>query len=396
MKKSFSLIIVVLFFSLTAQAQFTQTSNGATNSYKIKLDGSIDPAPFEDQKPFQLNDGQLKQKHCSGAIADLNCYSGIIKQQAQEMNRRDQARAVRHAEINGSYRPLTNYYQGKQIVLDTSDQESCLEIRAQLLNYNLEAAQATESLFNLCEGDPKYPFDTVKTITIMGEVSEEYVRSYSLEKLTNTDRTLINETRNVLVAMGGMMGFMYTLPESVTKWGPDSEIKWHENVSRRPVIDKDDPAINYIGHPLSGAFYYTIARNLGYSKWQSFGYTVVMSTFFWEYGFEAMAERPSIQDLIVTPIIGSLIGEVFYEREQKIIANGGRVNGSRTLGKIALFILNPIGRISEQINKVLGRRMIQDSKLEFVTSRRKTYPILGDSPRDNYIGLRVRLIGNFF
>lgn len=373
--------VVYLFISFSANAQH----------YKVNLDGTVQERPGDFQVPKQLD-----QKFCSGAISDLNCYSGIIKSQARELNRRDESHAIRRAQINGNYKPLTNYYQGKQIFLDTSDQQSCLEIRAELLNYNLQAAKSTESLENLCEPDPKFPFDTLKTITIMGEVNEDYIRSFSLEKLTDTDRTLINESRNVLLAMGGMMAFMYTLPENVTKWGPDSEIKWHENVSRRPVIDKDDPLINYVGHPLSGAFYYTVARNLGYSKWQSFGYTVVMSTFFWEYGFEAMAERPSIQDLIITPTLGSLLGEVFFDREQKIIANGGRVNGSRTLGKIALFLLNPIGRFSEQINRALGQQMIQDSKLELVTSRRKTNPMLPNSPRSNYIGVQVRLVGNFF
>ncbi|MFZ2890098.1 DUF3943 domain-containing protein, partial [Sulfuricurvum sp.] len=52
-----------------------------------------------------------------------------------------------------------------------------------------------------------------------------------------------------------------------------------------------------------------MARNDGLSIGESAAFSTLMSTFFWEYGYEAFAEVPSIQDLIFTPLVGSLFGE---------------------------------------------------------------------------------------
>ncbi|WP_203249645.1 MULTISPECIES: DUF3943 domain-containing protein [Cysteiniphilum] len=64
----------------------------------------------------------------------------------------------------------------------------------------------------------------------------------------------------------------------------------------------------YIGHPYAGAIYYMAARDSGFGEFESFLYSAFISTFFWEYGVEAFAEVPSIQDLIVTPVDGWLLG----------------------------------------------------------------------------------------
>jgi hypothetical protein len=158
-------------------------------------------------------------------------------------------------------------------------------------------------------------------------------------------------------------------------------------VTRRPVIDKDDPVVNYIGHPLAGAAYYTMARHTGLSEMESFGYSVLMSTFFWEYGFEALAERPSIQDLIVTPVIGSLLGELFYQAELSIRANQGELLGSRRVGKVAMVVLNPMGSISGGINKVLGSKFIQSAQSELVMRRRR---IPFTDIQSSYLGLEMK------
>jgi hypothetical protein len=149
------------------------------------------------------------------------------------------------------------------------------------------------------------------------------------------------------------------MPSSVTKWEDDGERKslsqkWKENVKAGPVWDEDEFFINYIGHPVSGAWYYTLARNDGFDEFDSFLYSVFLSTFVWEYGYEAFAEIPSIQDLFSTPIIGSLMGEGMYYLEKQLDANSGIIWGSKYLGNISYFFLNPFGRMANGMESLLN------------------------------------------
>ena len=82
-------------------------------------------------------------------------------------------------------------------------------------------------------------------------------------------------------------------------------------------------AINYLGHPISGAVYYVMARNDGLNPFESFIFSTLMSSFFWEYGYEAFAEIPSMQDLVSTPIVGAFMGEYMHYLEGVLDENGG-------------------------------------------------------------------------
>lgn len=260
--------------------------------------------------------------------------------------------------------------QGFWINVDTRDQVACQEVYHSIRN--LKTNVAATSLQDFCHFDPANPMLSVMVFQDVN--ATEFRREINLSQLKTTDQSLMTDTRNLAITMVGVMGLLWVLPESVSKWDK-SEIrnsknglftKYAENVSQKPVIDKDDWAINWIGHPLSGAAYYTLARHNNLSMMQSFGYSVVMSTFFWEYGFEAFAERPSIQDLLITPIVGSLLGEMFYRAEQNILANGGRLAGSKKLGKVALVVLNPMGAVSNSINKAVGTKVVQDAKADWL------------------------------
>ena len=188
-------------------------------------------------------------------------------------------------------------------------------------------------------------------------------------------RRLRSQTTLLLGAGVAAAGVLYCMPESVTNWDRDDGIedlpsRWWKNVSRSPVWDKDDWAINYVGHTYCGGVYYMMARKSGYNQWDSFVYTTLMSTFFWEYGIEAFAERPSIQDLFVTPLGGWLYGEWAYRCEQRIEENDNRVLGSKAIGGISLFLLDPIDHLGQGVNHLLGREWILTGR---VTLRTQTY-----------------------
>jgi len=202
---------------------------------------------------------------------------------------------------------------------------------------------------------------------------------------------LWSQTRLVFVSGLVAAGILYTMPSDITGWDKDvdaSELanRWWDNVSRKPVWDKDDWIINYVGHAYFGGVYYQVARKSGYNQWDSFVYTTLMSTFFWEYGIEAFAERPSIQDLIYTPISGWLCGEWAYHAEQRILSNNSQVLGSDMLGSISLFFLDPVDHIGDWVNHLSGRDLVITGAVTVGTPR---------SGADHGSMFGVRLAGRF-
>lgn len=146
-------------------------------------------------------------------------------------------------------------------------------------------------------------------------------------------------------------GLLWSMPESVSNWDKE-EIKekgilwkWKENVKAGPVWDEDDWFLNYVTHPYSGGVYYMTARSSGFTVLESFGYSAIMSTFFWEYGIEAFAEIPSVQDLIITPVLGSVVGEGFFYAKKSILKNDRRVLKSRFLGYTSLLLMDPFNTL---------------------------------------------------
>ncbi len=175
-------------------------------------------------------------------------------------------------------------------------------------------------------------------------------------------------------------GVLWVLPESFTKWDKEEILdyglinKWKDNVKTGPVWDKDDFFLNYIMHPWAGGVYYMSARGSGYKKWESFVYSALMSTFMWEYGVEAFAEIPSIQDLIVTPVLGSILGEQFFRWKGNIIRNERKVLNSRFLGATSLFVMDPFNQVLDSFgyktkNKIKTYSIIAPIQYDFISNK---------------------------
>lgn len=156
----------------------------------------------------------------------------------------------------------------------------------------------------------------------------------------------------VLFAAGvSTLGILELLPEDATAWNKE-ELRqtpffkrWWKHVSNGPVWDHDNWIFNYVLHPYAGAAYYMSARSLGFSQIQSFAYCFCISTFFWEYGIEAFMEKPSIQDLIITPVCGMILGETFYKIKRGIVANDYLLCNSRFLGNLVSFLVDPVNEV---------------------------------------------------
>ncbi len=144
----------------------------------------------------------------------------------------------------------------------------------------------------------------------------------------------------------GIVG-LYLMPENVTNWDREKfGVKsWFENVRMGPKLDNDSFIFNEILHPYFGAMYYMQPRMAGFSWMASAFFSFITSTLFWEYGLEAFVEVPSWQDLVITPLLGSILGEGFYQLTRYIQRNEGKLFGSLFLGRLAIALMDPIGFI---------------------------------------------------
>ncbi len=153
----------------------------------------------------------------------------------------------------------------------------------------------------------------------------------------------------VLVAGGILtLGILSVLPEDATAWNKKETRtvpmfqRYFDHVMHGPVIDKDNAIFNYVLHPYAGAAYYMSARSQGFNVWQSWLYSFLVSTVFWEFGVEAFMEYPSIQDLIITPMGGLVLGEAFYLAKRYIVQHDYELLGTKWLGYPVAFLLDPV------------------------------------------------------
>jgi hypothetical protein len=186
--------------------------------------------------------------------------------------------------------------------------------------------------------------------TMIRKYQSVYTRPYSFWENDIEFKLAKAQVWTVLGASLAGLGILYLMPESFTNWDKDdsSDIfkKWRKNVKEGPVRDEDDWFLNWITHPYWGAVYYMSARSAGANAPVSFLYSAFVSTFFWEYGIEAFAEVPSIQDLIITPVVGSIIGEGFYLSKRHILSNDYHLLNSTILGHTAIFLMDPVSEVA--------------------------------------------------
>jgi hypothetical protein len=178
---------------------------------------------------------------------------------------------------------------------------------------------------------------------------------YSLLKST-PDYKRLRINSGVMIGLSGLAtGVTFMLPESISNWDR-AEISsrslgsnWWAHVSKGPVMDADNAFMNRVAHPYAGSIYYMSARGAGFSAPYSLLYSFVASTFFWEYGIEAFMEIPSLQDLIITPTQGALLGETFYLAKRAIAANNYELFDSKLLGCTAAFLIDPVNELTDYL-----------------------------------------------
>lgn len=195
------------------------------------------------------------------------------------------------------------------------------------------------------------PSDGIRA-TQMNPISP-YALPYSLNGNTYDWHRLWINTASLSGAFVGTLLVLECLPEDATSWNraelQDVPLlkRWRNHVLKEgPEWDHDKFYFNYILHPYAGAVYFMAARTCGFNFWRSLLYSTVVSTVGWEFGIEAFMERPSYQDLFITPLIGSCIGEGFYKVKRWLVDNDYRLFGSPVLGGLLAFIVDPVNEFT--------------------------------------------------
>lgn len=92
-------------------------------------------------------------------------------------------------------------------------------------------------------------------------------------------------------------------------------VRWSmykKTFSSFPFIDRDHWSWNYEVHPYMGSISYLCYRNRAASPWQSLAGSALNSVIY-EFVIAGGTQPASLNDLIVTPLGGSLLGEGLYQ-----------------------------------------------------------------------------------
>ena len=179
-----------------------------------------------------------------------------------------------------------------------------------------------------------------------------YSLPYSLTRTCHDWKRLWINTGVLTGAFVGTLFVLELLPEDATSWNRASLQnvplfkRWKKHViTEGPEWDHDKFVFNYVLHPYAGAAYFMAARSVGFNFYQSLLYSTIISNIGWEFGIEAFMERPSYQDLFITPLIGSALGEGFYRLKRKIVNDGYELLGSPFLGGLVAFFIDPVNEV---------------------------------------------------
>lgn len=168
----------------------------------------------------------------------------------------------------------------------------------------------------------------------------------------------------IMGLMASSMVFLWSTPSDFSQWYDKPQVspkglhnRWQQNVSAGPVWDNDIRLFNAYAHIHVGAAYSAMCLQDGFTAIFCNFYSNLMSMA-WEYGPEALIEIPSWQDILMTGFVGARIGEQFHHWKKSIAANNGRVFGSRTLGWLLTFLMDPVSQMTPWIEPSATRLSI--------------------------------------
>lgn len=238
------------------------------------------------------------------------------------------------------------------VICGVRAQDTAVEERVLILATETETA-VVPPLPRACEARPDTSFMRfTRPFDSKGATISIYDLPYSLT-LNSPDHKRVWINAAIFAgAFCGTLAVLECLPEGATNWNRASiqstpwYRRWYRNVIEKgPEWDGDSPIFNYVMHPYAGAVYFMAARSAGLNFYRSLLFCSLVSTVGWEFGIEGTMERPSIQDIFITPLVGSCFGELFYILKRHIVSHGYTLFGSPVLGHAVAFVIDPVNEV---------------------------------------------------
>ncbi|MCG3146693.1 MAG: hypothetical protein PCFJNLEI_00127 [Verrucomicrobiae bacterium] len=151
-----------------------------------------------------------------------------------------------------------------------------------------------------------------------------------------------------LTLQGISIGVLASVDRDTTGFTGPSGGNFQDAWTRGPSPDDDDWYWNYTAHPIAGSEFYLRARAQGYSPLGSFVFSGLASAF-WEFGVESWYQRPSSQDLIITPLAGLVLGEARFRAKRALL------EADTTLSRAVAVAIDPLQSFTEIIGGIFGR-----------------------------------------
>jgi len=112
--------------------------------------------------------------------------------------------------------------------------------------------------------------------------------------------------------------------------------KYKRTFTMAPVWDTDHWSWNYEAHPYMGSLSYLAYRNR-HAHWLEAVAGTALNSIIYEYVIAGGTQRPSYNDMIATPTLGSLLGESLYQLKKMFL----RDKHLSTLEKVLVTVTDP-------------------------------------------------------
>ncbi|PKL84395.1 MAG: hypothetical protein CVV24_00215 [Ignavibacteriae bacterium HGW-Ignavibacteriae-3] len=143
-----------------------------------------------------------------------------------------------------------------------------------------------------------------------------------------------------------------------------SNISWESikyNFKNGFEWDVDGYLVNQFWHPYHGSNYFNLARSNGLNFWESALYSLGGSLM-WEYFMEN--ERPSYNDIVNTPVSGTILGEISF-RVSNLIIDESSSGLERFIREFTSTLLNPMQGFNRMITGEMWKSGIKNIKPDF-------------------------------
>lgn len=167
---------------------------------------------------------------------------------------------------------------------------------------------------------------------------------------------------------GASIGFLGALDKDITGFTGPSTRNFQDAFTKGTRADNDEWYWNYLAHPMAGSEMYLRARAAGFNPAGSLLFAAAGSTI-WEFGVESWYQRPSSQDLIVTPLAGAVLGEARFRVKRMLLEYDTRFSRSLAVA------IDPLQSFSEIIGDAFGQDWKEPAFRKVPARANQSYPI---------------------